>query len=159
MSFRFDYQIPASSTVPGTIFFLGLAIGTGFFAHSNERGVRLYGLITLTPDKATVFFWVLTAIFVLCTVLLGMMTLRAFGVPAIVAIEETHVIAPRASIRFKLLSIPYTSIKQVLVQKAQSQEIVIINSSVGQARLMSSGFKSRREFSHFKRALAERVNG
>ncbi|MBU1056496.1 MAG: hypothetical protein KKC46_22100 [Proteobacteria bacterium] len=159
MSVKFEYQIPLWRSFLGVAFCFAFAIGMGYFAHVNEKGLRLFRLFTLTSGEASTLYWGFAGTLALATILFFILIARSMKGPVAISLEETFLVAPSAAIRSELLSIPYSSIKQVLAQQFGKQAMVTINSAVGQVRLMEMGFRSPQEYAKFKQALADRVNG
>ncbi len=159
MPLHFRYQVPVWRNVLGAVFCVTGAVGMGFLASTNTRGLRLFHLVTLSPESASVLYWGLSAIFAIGSAMLIALTARSLKGHVNVALEETHVVAPRNSLKDELLSIPYSTIKQVQFHTIQKTQIITINSTVGQARVLSIGFSSLSDFSQFKESLASRLNG
>ncbi len=134
------------------------AVGIGLVGLTNEKGVILFNFVKLSVFGATVFYCGLALLMLLCASLFLPMLVRNLKGPMMLVVDESSVIVPRASLRNELLTIPYDSIKQVLVQKVQDQEFVTIESSLGQARVMAMGFGGGIGFEMFKKALFERMN-
>jgi hypothetical protein len=158
VSLQFNYQIPVWRTYLGAGSCILFAVGVGYFSYFNQKGLRLFRVITFTPSEASMLYWSLTILLVFAFALFVMLAIRSSKGPIVILLEDEWVVAPRASIRNDLLSIPYAAIGQVLVQKIQHEEMVTINSSVGQARVMAMGFDSHHRFEEFKQALAGRIN-
>jgi hypothetical protein len=155
MLLKFDYQIPAWRMIMGIIICPAIAFFMANQALTNQKPLRLLHALSLSVEVASIFFWVLSIAMIVAAILMGVLLAKNLKGPVSIVIEETHITAPNASLKNEMLSIPYHEISQVLVQDLRpNQQMVTINSSIGQARLMSIGFKSRDEFASFKKALA-----
>jgi len=159
MKLSFKYQVPAWRNFLGVVFCSAGAIGMGYLSYINQKGLRIFQLITFSPEASSLIYLASSLVLLLCVALFVVLIVRSLNGPVVLTIEETYVVVPRASLKGELLSIPYSSIKQLLVQDLQRQQMITINSSVGQARVLSVGFRNVGEFSSFKLALASRING
>jgi hypothetical protein len=159
MPLKFKYKIPASRGILGLLFCVALAFGMSYLAYTNQKGLQAFRFITFSVGEASVIYWIFALVFAFASILFCVLLGRNFKGPISVVLDETSIIAPAASLKGELLSIPYKSIKEVIVHNVQHQQFVTINSSIGQARLMSIGFKTPEEFASFKQALAARTNG
>ncbi len=159
MSIQFEYQVPIWRSFIGVTFCCAFAIGVGYFAYVNQKGLRLYHLISLTPGQASALYWALASVLVLGTILFCILIARSIKGPIAISFEDTHLIAPSAAVRSKLLSIPYSSIRQVFVQKVGNQVSVSLHADVGKVTLMEMGFRSPQEFVRFKQILTTRMKG
>ena len=76
--------------------------------------------------------------------------------PQYVELGEQAAFLPKASVSRIMLSVPYSAIRQVRTVLIPGQQMILIDSSVGQARLLSKAFASSHDFALFLRSLQER---
>jgi hypothetical protein len=151
-----QYKFSAGSAVLLVVFCLGLMATFAWLAQS-PRALRIYGLITLPPAQAAVFFWVFCGACLLPTILAFRFAAAAFGPPRMIELNETEAILPKAAVSMKLISQPYHAIRKVQIRVVGKQRMAIIESAVGESRLMSSGFANERQFEAFVQELSDRV--
>lgn len=70
MSLHFKYQIPTWRNLVGITVCIAGAIGMGFLASSNHKGLRLFHLVTFSPETASGLYWAFAAVLVLSAVML-----------------------------------------------------------------------------------------
>ncbi len=159
MSLHFRYQIPIWRNVMGVVFCITASVGMGYVSYFNQKALRLFRVVMFSPETASLIYWTFTAVLLFSTILFAKILLRSIKGAVVVILDETHVTVPKSSLKDGLLSIPYSSIKQILVENVSHQQFLTINSSVGQGCVLSNGFRSDEEFSCFKQALTTRLNG
>jgi hypothetical protein len=160
MPLKFDYQIPACRMILGIVICPAIAFFMANQALTNQKPLRLFHVLSLSVEEASIFFWALSIAMIVNTILMGVLLTKNLKGPISIVIEQSHIIAPKESLKIEMLSIPYNSIRQILIQDLRlNQQMITINASIGQARLISIGFKSKDEFVRFMQALTRRVNG
>jgi len=97
MSLRFDYQIPIWRSFLGGAFCCAFAIGMGYVSHLNDKGIRLFRLITFTPGEASVLYWAFAALLVFAAILFCILAARSMKGPVVICLEDTKLVAPRAA--------------------------------------------------------------
>jgi hypothetical protein len=153
----FSYRVPATRLILGLLFCLAFAIGMGYVALANREGLILLRVLTFSANGATVIYWSFAALLLVAAAMFCVLLARTWKGAVSIVVDDTKIIAPAASLKGELLSIPFSTISGLGAHTIQGQEFVTINSSVGQARVMSAGFRNAGEFQKFKRALAERA--
>jgi hypothetical protein len=151
-----SYKFSAGSAILLVVVCLGVMAAMAWLAQSH-RALSILGVITLPPAQAAVFFWVFCVACILPTVLAFRFAAAAFGPPRMIELNETEAILPKASVSMKLMSQPYRSIRKVQIRVVGKQHMAIIQSAVGESRLMSSGFANQRQFEAFVQELSDRV--
>ena len=152
----FTYKVPATRILLGLLVCVACAAGVAYMALTNRAGLKL-SLISFSPSQATVIYWAFAVVLLVAAALFCVLLARSWTGAVSIVMDETKVIAPAASLKGELLSIPYSTITQLAAHSIQGQEFITINSSGGQARVMAGGFRNSGEFARFKSALAERV--
>ena len=159
MLLRFKYKFPQSRSIIGLVVCLAIALSLSYLAYTNQQGLRAFRLFTFSVNEASIIFWSLALVFAILAILFCVLLARNHKEPVSLVLDETSITAPTDLLKGELLVIPYASITQVLVSTFPDQEIITINSSIGQAGLSSMGFSNASEFMKFKKAFAERTNG
>ena len=131
--------------------------GVAYIAYTNQKGLRIGGLITLSPAGATTFFWVLALLSLFPACLAVWFAVRNHSGPGFVELGPASALVRKASLSASLLDVPYSAIEQVRTVKVSGQQMIVITSAVGEARLMSTAFATPVEFAAFKLELLART--
>jgi hypothetical protein len=159
MSNSFKYKVPISSLLPGLFLTIIGSIGFAMWASSNEKGLRLYRILTFTQDQASMIYWFFSAVFVFGAILFLALMSKSMNDDASVDLSIETARLPRASLKKEIILIPYKSINSINIGIFGSKEMIFIKSSAGDSTLSSNGFSSKSEFNRFKTLLNERLNG
>ncbi|MGK6353688.1 hypothetical protein ACMGDH_00510 [Sphingomonas sp. DT-207] len=138
------------------LFFAGCAATLGNTASGNDRGLILNGVITLSPDNATTFYWVLTGIsglFVLAA-LIGLV--RAFGAMQEVVLDAHAITAPKSAFGNALSIVPLSTITDLQIMQIKSQRLLIIRHNAGKLTINRSMLPSHDDFDTLVTAIDER---
>jgi len=129
-----------------------------YVAMTNRTGLNLSGLFRFGVHGATVFYWTCATLSAMATMMAIIFTVLNVRAEKRVELHETFADLPRASITGGQLKIPYKQIRKVSRQALPADnEMLIIDSSIGQSRLLSSYFLSTVAFNEFIDLLAINV--
>lgn len=156
---EFDYNISKTKLIVMVIIVSALPFLFASIATDNYKGLRLFRIVTLSPNDATLFYWglvILCSFAALTTILMVLTSLRH---PKRVELYATHANLPKASIFGGQLNIPYKSITNISQRKiSATQEMVVIKSTVGESRLIASYFKGMQGYQDFLSALSAKIS-
>lgn len=155
---QFNYSPSVVRVIFGLLFVTALPFGLANIAKENQKGLRFFHLFTLSPTEASLFYWGVAIMCGVAALLVFIATFNSLRGAKIVELTATHAVVPKASIRGGQLNIPYESIKEIKRRKISArQEMIVIKSTIGEARLISSNFRGLLSFDDFLATLNERM--
>ena len=154
---RFEYRLPASRMALMGLMSLLLPAIFVYLASANRRGLRIVGL-TLSPDQAMTLFWTAAALSLIGAAVVLTFITRGLRGPHFVLLGASEAVLPRASLRAELVKVPYGKIQRTSVVAVPGGQMVVIQTSQGEFRIGSIGFRNEREFEKFARLLSERTS-
>jgi hypothetical protein len=161
MQDTFLYRISATRHALGLALCAVLALVVAYFAAINKEGLNGFKAMSFSPSQASMIFWGVAAFFALGALCCTIMLRRSLEGPVSLKLGAFTLSAPRATIsgaiRGTMLSIPYVDIRKVTLHSVQTQQMLVVDSSLGQARVSSLGFTSELEFEMFYKGLTARV--
>lgn len=83
--------------------------------------------------------------------------LRSRAGPGYVELGKAAAFVPKASLAAPWISIPYREITRVQLASIRGQQLIIISSAAGEARIIPMAFASPSAFASFAATLQERV--
>lgn len=134
-----------------------VAVGMGYFAAGNESGLRFFGLVTLPPLGATIFFWVIAAICGAAS--LSVVAALASGVTKrthLIRLTPTDFTSPCGLFLRKTRTIPLADIQDVNVLNVNGTHILQVKSPHGTAGV-NRGDIGKAAFEELTAALAARM--
>jgi hypothetical protein len=154
---RFSYRLSFARTAAMLVVTLAIPWGVGYIAHAVRGPVRMFGVITLSQPQAQAFFWSFCAASVLAALVALWIAFQNHKGPHHVELGATAAVLPKASVTRVMLSVPYAAIRHIQTLRIPGQQMVLVDSSVGQTRLLSNAFATSEEFARFLRILHERT--
>jgi hypothetical protein len=151
------YRISPTRHALGLALCLALAIIVAYFAAVNKEGLTGFKSASFSVAEASIIFFGVAVLFLIGAICCVIMLKRSLDGPASLMLGALSLSAPRASLKGDMLSIPYTSINKVTLHSVQNQQMVVIDSAVGQSRVSSIGFASDVEFESFYQGLTAKV--
>lgn len=133
--------------------------GLAFKAKEIESGSSFLigGFINLSPNQASKVFWVLSAISIVTFLVVVWLAVRNHLSPSFIELNHNGLVVPKVSISMLYILIPYSTIIHVQTVQIHAEQMIVIKSSVGNSNLMSSSFKTLRDFAIFLQLLRERT--
>ena len=126
-------------------------------ASNNQKGLRLFHIITLSPSDATLFYWGVAILCLLAALVTIFVVLTSLRHPKQVELYATHANLPKASIFGGQINIPYELITNISRRKiSATQEMLVIKSTIGESRLIASQFKGVFGYEDFVSALLQK---
>lgn len=159
-SLRFKYKFTAASAVLMVLAACAVTAGLGYIAYANPdvRLMRFLGRL-ISPDARPMVFWGLAALSSIATVFAIRVAFSSSNSINYVELGPKGAFVPSASISMSPINIPYSSIRQIKVMSVQNQQMAVISSSIGEARLLSKCFATPGDFTAFLLALEQRRHG
>jgi hypothetical protein len=154
---RIPYAIPATNKAAMVLVSSAIPVLFAYLAWTNHSRLSLFRLVTLSPSGATNFYWVLMCVSLLAAsvaVLMSFFRLKELGY---IELAENSVFLPQASLRGKMISIPYRAIQSVRLMDVHGTRIFIVKSSVGESRLVAMGFSSEVAFADVCKRIHDRA--
>ena len=126
-------------------------------ANGDPNKLRLLGGLILLPPA---IMWLLTAASALAALYTLAFAVSNFRAPKFVQLAAEYAVVPKASLFGGRLTVPYGEIKEVQYKDTSSRyKVIVIRSSVGDAKLLASYFNDQFEFDSFLLSLRARVGG
>lgn len=142
------------------LFTVGLTVFLAYTAQNNNRGLRLNGgLIVFSPEAATQFYWGSAALSLLVSVLAVWVAIRSLQPAQTIVLGQNEAVLPKASLKGELHSVPYEFVTSVQIREYRGQKVGVIQSKIGEFRVLPMGFESTHEFEEFFKVLHSRISG
>ena len=155
----FQYKFPASSNFLMLVVGFGLPLVFVYLALSNQRGLRLQRILTLSTSQATTFYWCAAAVSSAVAVMIVWGVVSRSSAPGTIQLGPTSAVIPAATVRGEFINVPYSAIHRIDVQEIARSKMAVIHSTAGESRLMSSAFATDSQFLTFLQTLKSRVQG
>ncbi len=159
ISQEFEYNISKVQLLLMVAISTALPFLMAWMAEDNQKGLRLFHIITFSQNDATSFYrgmamlCGIAALFVIFTVF------SSLRHPKQVELHATHANLPKASMFGGQLNIPYNLITNISRRTiSATQEMVVIKSTVGESRLIASQFKGLLGYQDFLSALSAKIS-
>jgi hypothetical protein len=154
---RFEYKFSVQNAALMVFACLAVTISIGFIAYTNPNiGISRMLSKFLSPNAPVLFFWIVFLICLLATIFALVFAVKSFNTLKFVELGPSFVVLPSASVTMSPISIPYSTISQVQVVNIQNQQIAVISSTIGEARLLSKFFATSDSFEAFLLELKQR---
>lgn len=155
---KFEYGAQTGTGFFCLIFFLPSTIYAGFIASKNEKSLSLYHIITLSPEQADIFYWILfigSSIFVL----LGFWYQCAsfFGSKKYVEITANSLTIPNI-LTNSFKTIPFSDVILVTRGKMHHIDTIVIRTRRGDMMLLSTNFKRMSDFESLDIFLRQKIS-
>jgi hypothetical protein len=138
--------------------FFGLAAGIlGIKAWSNDRGLLINGIIELSADAATVFYWILCALGVGFVAVAVLLACHRLLYRQRIAFTATSLIVPKSRWSSEESIIEYNAVVGLAMEKVSGQQFLRIMHTKGKHTITASLLPSQADFEEVCALLAERV--
>jgi hypothetical protein len=128
---EFPYRIRWRSLLPVFVFFGGGGVFMSYVASTNQKGLRLFRVIELDPEDASVFKWLIAAGCFAFVALGVVLALQRLFWPMRIVFTPEGIIVPRRQLSWSEILIPYSEIRRVGMYRAQSHDHVELFRSEG----------------------------
>jgi len=145
-----------------TIVFGGLFTGVGTLvlanrASRNDRGLVLNGLLEFSPESATVFYWVLTALFAAFLLIFLALAFVRITVPGRLLFGPTSMVLPTSRWTAGEMEIPYRQIESISETNVAGQHFLYVTYLGRKYAILESMLPSKRDFHEVIVVLRERA--
>ncbi|WP_455207428.1 hypothetical protein [Kaarinaea lacus] len=129
----------------------------GSKAMTNDRGLILNKVIEFSTSGATIFYWILTGVFILSTAAGLFMLAKSFSAPRFVRLTEETLISPKSGFSKNNIIIPYKNITNLSFQKVKSQIFLIVHYSGKKISIPQSLLPDEETFNEFCSKLSKNI--
>lgn len=154
---EYEYK-PRWSAILLAMLFFGACAACGVVkAHWNNRGLIIEGIIRLSPQGATVFWWIYTALsmgIVLFCVFLG---IRRLIQTQRIVLTPNAIIVPKSRWSSDEITILYAKITDVWETKKYNQKFLHISYQEGKSTIVASCLPTERHYYDIRCFLVKRV--
>ncbi|NLD98690.1 MAG: hypothetical protein GX640_02355 [Fibrobacter sp.] len=140
-----------------TLFFGLCCWGMSYAALTNDKGLILNGIITLSVQNATIFYWCFSALaagFVVCGIVLLVLS---FVSKNEIVISSDCLIAPKNSFSKKMITVNFKDINGVEIQAIQKTRILNIYHVDGRLSIADSMLPGKKHFEELVSILQSNV--
>jgi hypothetical protein len=155
---EYVYQASWRMILLGVGLFAPGAVILGFRAANNHRGLIIDGVVPLSADQATVFYWglvVVSVVFAAFALLKAVQ--RLTGPPGRIAFTHSALIIPKMRFGHGELAIPYGSIISLRMLTVRRRKFLRIRHAGGNSNLSEGYVESNSVFAEICTLLSERV--
>jgi Na+-transporting methylmalonyl-CoA/oxaloacetate decarboxylase gamma subunit len=134
------------------IFLLGIVLfGYGSvhmvsLAATNERGLILNRIIELSPQGATIFYWVISVVGIVFSALAILAILISIFSKREIVITDNEITSPKSAVSRKDITVKFSDIEEIKLQSIQSTKILTIKHASGKLSISSSMLPSTTHF-------------
>lgn len=137
--------------------FFALGIPIAIYAASENRGLNINGIITLSPYQASIFWAVIGTACAIFVLLAASQMVLSFTMKQRIALSSTALIVPKSRLSSAEKFIEYKDIRSLSVATIQSQTLLYIIHSGGKSTIAASMMPSRATFDDLCEALARKT--
>jgi hypothetical protein len=154
---EFAYQPRWGIIIAAAVFFTACGLLIRSEAASNDRGLVINGIIELSRERATIFYWVLSWMSFAFVALAAVMLVVRILNPQKVVLSSDGVYAPRWAWSRQPTFIRYADVISMSTYSVSGQEFLKVVHARGKHNLAASMFKSKSSFEDFREELARRL--
>lgn len=154
---QFNYKLPIGRFLLIIALAIGLSISLVYVSQIETNGIRLFHIITISPENAPRFTIALAILIGSLSLIILSSVITRVANPQRITIEADRVIAPKSSLKSVELTHIYSDISNIGSTTIRNQEFFLIVSSAGTSRLLPSAFDSDFEYSIFKDSIAQHI--
>jgi hypothetical protein len=157
MDRQYDYRPKWTIIILCALFFGACALVLGAKAFGNERGLIISGIIELSADSATVFYWVLTGLSIGFVGVAGFLALVRLTVHQRIALTETSITIPLSRWSSEEVQVQFSEIIQLSASEVSRQRFLKIVYNGGKFTLTASMLPRKEDFDAICVALSQGV--
>lgn len=125
-------------------------------AMHNDRGLIINHIIELSASMATYFWWGIAMLSLLFTILGLVMVIKSLQAPSFITLYDTSMTVPKRPISNTLLTIEYSDIKMMSVNKISWVHTLQIEFLDGKVVIPESNFVNKTAFKDMADILLEK---
>ena len=157
MNRQYDYQPKWTIILLCAFFFGGCALILGAKANGNDHGLIINGIIELSADSATVFYWVLAALSIGFVVTAGFLAIVRLTVRQRIALSVTSITIPRSRWSSEEIAVPFGEIVELSASQVTGQRFLTIVYNAGKFTLNASMLARKEDFEDIYAAVNQGV--
>ena len=123
---EYDYKPSWFSIFFNAIFFGACAAFLGTVAAFNDRGRVFFGIINLSPDSATIFYWVLCSLSIGFVAICALLAFHRLMHPQRIAFTSEAIILPKSRWSSTETAINYNDIASLSGTKVSGQRFLLV---------------------------------
>lgn len=128
-------------------------------AANNDRGLILNRVIELSPQNATIFYWVIASASMVFVVVGFFALVKSFFTNREIVITETSITSPKSALSKLDVTVNFSDISNVTIQTIQRTRILNIKYSGGKLSILNSMLPNKAAFEELVSQVQARVNG
>ena len=129
-----------------------------YIAATNDRGLILNGIIEFSENGATIFYWCLAGAAVLFIVFGSIILVKGITSKKEVIATQEDIAAPKSGVSNKIITISYSEIIDLDIQKVQGQRFLTIFYSEGKLSIPQSMLPNKKAFEELADFVANKVS-
>jgi len=153
----YPYRPGWTAIVLCTLFFGALAAFMAHVARSNDRGLVINGVVTLSPGGATAFYWTVAGVGACFVLLAGLLAVVRLTSRQRVALAPAALLVPRGRWSNEETAIRFAEVLELSRTEVQGQHFLKIVHPGGTFTLVASMLPSREDFESVCAAVEERT--
>jgi hypothetical protein len=154
---EYPYKANAWMMLACIAFFGGIAVMMGHEASTNDRGLILNGILELSVEGASRFYWGVAVVSMLFVPVAVFGLVSRFVNPMSVLLTSTELSAPKNGFTRKRTAIPLQDIVEIGVQTVQKQRFMNIYHRTGKLSVAQSMLPNAEAFETLYAALVAKV--
>jgi hypothetical protein len=157
MDLQYDYRPKWTLIILCALFFGACALVLAVKANGNERGLTINGIIELSAESATVFYWVLAALSIGFVAAAGFLAIVRLTVHQRIALGETSITIPRSRGSSEETVVPFGEIVELSTSEVSGQRFLKIVHNGGKFTLTASMMPRKEDFDEICAAVSQGV--
>ena len=154
MERHYHYRPKWTIIVLCVLFFGAGALVLGTKANSNDRGLIISGVIELSANGATIFYWVLAALSFGFVVIAGFLAVVRLTLHQRIVVGENCIAFPRSRWSSEEVTVPYNEIADVSASEVSGQRFLKIVYSGGKFTITASMLPRKEDFDEIYEAIS-----
>ncbi len=146
MDRQYDYRPKWTIIVFCALFFGACALVLGSKADGNDRGLIINGIIELSTENATIFYWVLATLSIGFVVAAGFLAVVRLTVHQRIGLVETSITIPRSRWSSDEVVVPFGEIVELSASEVSGQRFLKITYKGGKFTLTASMLPKKEDF-------------
>lgn len=154
----YEYKPKWVSILLGFCIFSVLAFGLGYMAQWNDKGLILNGIISLSRENATRFYWALS---LCCAVFMLVPLIQIYQRLVVrnhrIALTPSSLIVPGSSFSSEEKTIPYSNITELSTSQVHGHKFLHVKHTGRKITIVSSMLSSKDNLEEIYNLLSTRI--
>ena len=138
-------------------FFGACAVGMGYAAITNDRGLILNGIFEFSIEGATIFYWCVASVSILFVIAAIFALIAGMSNPMLVRLTPIDFSAPKHAFAKKPPVLKVSDITQISIQSIQKQRFIYIYTETENLNIAESMLPSSEAFEELHNSLLSKV--